>query len=231
MLLTAIQHADDNLAATIAQLAAQQSLESELDPPTLTAVLKLADTLDARLQAELFAARGGLIAALLSPTGSGELADFLTHYAPLRAQALLQPTRSSETAAATDAVSDPEFPAWRMPKLGVTARRLRVQVEPTSGLPTLSAAGLTTNLNLPGERSEQYCLSELGDLSLRHLAAELIEYRTDYAQFAERTHARRDISWLSLLANIPATPGQDSTPIESPAPSTQTLNRATAVLN
>lgn len=231
VLLTAIQQADDNLAATIAQLAAQQSLETELDPPTLAAVLKLADTLDARLQAELFAARGGLIAALLSPTGSGELADFLTHYAPLEAQTLLQPTRTSEAFATAGAVSDPEFPAWRMPQLGVTARRLRVQVEPTSGLPTLSTAGLTTNLNLPGERSEQYCLSELGDLSLRHLAAELIEYRTDYAQFAERTHARRDIAWRSLMAGEPVLATQESNFVTPPPAIDATQNRATAVLN
>jgi eukaryotic-like serine/threonine-protein kinase len=231
VLLSAIQQADDNLAATIAQLTAQQAQETELDPPVLAAVLKLADTLDARLQAEMFTARGGLVAALLSPAGSSELADFLAHYAPQEAQALLQPNRTLDDAAATDAPSDPEFPAWRMPQLGVTSRRLRVQVEPTGGQATLSTVGLNTNLKLPGERSEQYCLTEFGDLSLRHLAAELIEHRTDYAQFAERTHARRDIAWRSLLTNIQTGPLPDSTPVENPPMADPTLNRATAVLN
>jgi hypothetical protein len=43
-------------------------------------------------------------------------------------------------------------------------------------------------------------LFELGDVSLPHAAAHLIDFRRDLAEAATRLHTRSDISWTPMFA-------------------------------
>lgn len=53
---------------------------------------------------------------------------------------------------------------------------------------------------LPAEAGDLAVLYELGDLSLPHVAAHLLDFRPDLAEAAGRLHTRCDVTWSKLFA-------------------------------
>lgn len=67
---------------------------------------------------------------------------------------------------------------------------------------TSSAAGLATSTlaMLPTEPGDLALIYELGDLSLPHVAAHLLDFRPDLAEAAGRLHTRCDVAWTKLVS-------------------------------
>lgn len=58
-------------------------------------------------------------------------------------------------------------------------------------------------------------VTEQSGLSLRHLAASIVNHRRDYIELAARVLTRRDIDWLDPLG--PPAPTAGATPFEAGA--------------
>jgi hypothetical protein len=74
-------------------------------------------------------------------------------------------------------------------------RRILAAAAPqtTAGDPSLVAV-------LPTEPGDLALIYELGDLSLPHVAAHLLDFRPDLAEAATRLHTRCDVAWTRLVA-------------------------------
>jgi hypothetical protein len=64
---------------------------------------------------------------------------------------------------------------------------------------TSQSAAATAAL-VPAEPGDLALIYELGDLSLPHVAAHLLDFRPDLAQAASRLHTRCDVNWTRLVA-------------------------------
>jgi hypothetical protein len=61
-------------------------------------------------------------------------------------------------------------------------------------------AASATPAMLTTEPGDLAFLYELGDLSLPHVAAHLLDFRPDLAEAASRLHTRCDVAWTRLVA-------------------------------
>ena len=72
----------------------------------------------------------------------------------------------------------------------------------SASLASLLGPGMFTQLPAvaPGTSSDLVLLFELGDISLPHAAANLIDFRRDLAEAASRLQTRCDITWTPVFS-------------------------------
>ena len=88
-------------------------------------------------------------------------------------------------------------------------RRRLIFVIPQQRVSQYSSAGLAAQLGpnffkqlpgvAPGTSSDLVLLYELGDISLPHAAAHLIDFRRDLAEAAGRLQTRSDVTWTPVF--------------------------------
>jgi hypothetical protein len=174
----------------------------------------LARQLDEQLTQAIFANQGGLRAVV---TQGGEAREHLL--ATIRSgarQAALARVQSIDLASLLLASKDGESPlakclAEAQPWLErCGGRRRLVFVIPQQLIGQYSSAALSAQLGsglfkqlpgvAPGASSDLVLLFELGDVSIAHAAAQLIDFRRDLAEASSRLQTRSDVTWTPVFA-------------------------------
>jgi hypothetical protein len=173
----------------------------------------LSKQLDEQLTQIVFANQGGLRAAV---TVGGEAREKLIATIRLGArQAALAKVQSIDLASLLLANHEGESPLAKclteaQPWLERCGGRRRLMfVIPQQLVGQYSSANLAAQLGntlfnqlpgvVPGMSSDLVLLFELGDISLPHTAAHLIEFRRDLAEAASRLQTRSDVTWTPVF--------------------------------
>jgi hypothetical protein len=189
----------------------QQAAASQLQAAQET----LAQQVEERISQALLAAGGGLRSLMDGDaTGQQSLLDGLCRAAREAVLAKVQSLDLASVLAASAAGDGPLAEALREarprlarcggrqrliclapPALTEPVRRILAAAAPqtTAGDPSLVAV-------LPTEPGDLALIYELGDLSLPHVAAHLLDFRPDLAEAATRLHTRCDVAWTRLVA-------------------------------
>ncbi|HEY3395736.1 MAG TPA: tubulin-like doman-containing protein [Lacipirellulaceae bacterium] len=226
--LTAFGREIDQLEAAMARAAsaAQASSrtltdshvgEGSLGPANLAALLpKLAAEVDFRLQAEYVRENGGLMKTVMQGGRPRALLCAKLQEFSRRAvqQALADINVLEHSAQATAGQSRAELrsglAAATSPLLefGGTRRVLAILPRDSCGPAEADELSRTLGVEVTGVRGGDNGLTlcvEAGQLSVQHIALDLVQRRRDRAEFARRVHCRNDISWSSLLSGTSTT--------------------------
>jgi hypothetical protein len=227
--ITALGREIDQIAAAIARAAnagqpvaeGRDAMHHSLNGPTrLTAHLQaklpeLAAEVDARLQADFVSPQGGLRKVVMQGGRlRALLASQLHELARRTVQHFLTNINGFEDGNEASSQHDPSLRsglALATPSLlehGGTRRILAILPGDSDAAKTaagaLEAGGAKVTAISSTDNSLTLCV-EAGQLSLPHVALELVERRRDRVEFAARVHCRTDISWMPLVP-IPAAP-------------------------
>jgi len=201
-------------AAPVAAAPAEVSaVRSSVAQEVKTSEESLAKQLDEQLSQAIFANQGGMRSVV---TAGGEARENLV--ATIRSaarQAVLAKVQSIDLASLLLAGKDGDGPLAKclseaqpwLERCG--GRRRLVFVIPQQLVAQYSPAGLSAQLGsslfkqlpgvAPGSASDLVVLYELGDISLPHAAAHLIDFRRDLAEAAGRLQTRSDITWTPVF--------------------------------
>ena len=209
-------------AATAGSASGRMTTDSHiggdaLQPANWAALLpKLAADVDARLQAEYIHDNGGLVKTIMQggrPRAllCAKLQEFSRRAAQ---QALADVNVLEQNAQATDAQSRAELrsglAAATSPLLefGGTRRVLAILPRDSASASDAAMFSRTLGVEVTGVRGTDNSLTlcvETSQLSVQHIALDLVQRRRDRVEFAQRVHCRNDISWTSLLSGSNST--------------------------
>ena len=201
----------DALRANVLEL--KQGVASELpatDVP-LADANEVALAIEQCLQAEYLGSHGGLLRAISDGDSAQHLGATIAHVARLvtRDASDNGPTNSP------DGADDRPYPAPPLDGYGGTFRHL--------AFPTTAA------LHSEGTESDEarpLLVTEMDGVSLKHVAADLIGRRRDYAAFAERVRTRRDIPWSDPVTGAEGKPETSSLTTSTGFPAAATSSTA-----
>lgn len=196
------------------------------------AVNRLIAEIDAKLEEQLKTNNESFLGLIASGSGEAELGELLHDAAKhtvlgsptvrrLAAELHATDHRDDQSAAQADSLTPV------LNRQGGQYIPLRVCPRRTDDLdPTESAS--TNEVQVHSDFADTYEIAEAWGLSVAHVAAELVDWRRDYAQLATRIHTRVDITWASLLRADPEASNayglQDSAGVDSgPMQATQVL--------
>ena len=197
--------------ANAAPIVAPAIVEPDHNP--VTALLQkrmgeFVDAVDGRLQAEFIQEQGGLFQTVM---GHGRVrAQLLAVLSKISLEtveqiaadpSLLQSAMQRAVGHCVDAPATPS--ASQLLQLGGVFRQLIVIPQPPVEAgqprrPVVAAQGGATIVGAPG--NDAFVCCEAWRLPLPLLAADLIQSRRDYADFASRVHTRCDVAWTPLLS-------------------------------
>lgn len=202
-------------AEELAQLrqAVIEQLMSNLDA--------LAEEVDQSLMASVVAPSGGLRAVLMSGADKreqllGQMQQqlrkvLLARLDQIDLTRLLLSDRGAEGAATKNSVLAQCLASMLPLETRFGGERRLVCLVPAKGASGLTPASVGQRLGKDHFKQDPTLLSqtdsdlvlciEQGSLSLAHLAANVVEHRTDLAELASRLHSRSDIDWQPLLTN------------------------------
>jgi hypothetical protein len=174
---------------------------------------QIAANLDQQLTANLLAAAGGLRPAIAA--GGQQREAFVAHLHHAARQAVLGRLAAIDIAGSALAGMSEEHPIrrclggakpWLQPAGG--KRRLYC-IFPAEAAQQVTAEGLQAQISpaefsqpptvIPDASGDVVLLFEMGEMSVKHAAAALIDHRCDLAELASRLQTRSDVRWTPLL--------------------------------
>jgi hypothetical protein len=174
---------------------------------------RLAQRLDQQLSAGFLAARGGLQRAVMA--GGAQREELVMQLNQAARQAVIQELAKADIAGVTFQANGQESPlrecaAAAQPWLSHCGGRRRLYcVVPTETAENLTSGAVAAAIGagefkqlpavVPDAASDVVLLFEIGDLSLRHAAAAIIDQRPDLAELAARLFTRSDVTWTPLV--------------------------------
>jgi hypothetical protein len=163
-----------------------------------TRIDEFAAAVDAKLQAEYIGGNGGLLNIVMK--GGRPRAQLSAKLHELSREVVRQTLRSAQTGQQTLSGSMRSAVAIATPsflEFGGERRILTLTPE-SSGSGEVVGTVQCTAMEYE-EGSTTVCV-EAANLSLEHIALEIVERRRDRVEFAERVHCRTDIDWTPLIA-------------------------------
>lgn len=219
-LLADLQRDIEQLASSLPESAlatssqAVRSLREEAATQLQAAQETLAQQVEERIGQTLLAAGGGLRSlAARDAAGRQSLLDTLRQAArdavlakvqSLDLTGVLTPSSGDSPLAEALRSARPRLArcGGRQRLIGLASPPLVEPVRQVMAASTCEAAAVATATPavLPAEPGELAFVYELGDLSLPHVAAHLLDFRPDLAEAASRLHTRCDIAWTRLVS-------------------------------
>lgn len=180
------------------------SQEQTSSPEAMAVAASGFNSVEKRVDEELLAPLGGIVQAIADEAKRRLLSDGLRRIIEKEvARGLAQ--GNDLQSAADDQGFNCHAPA--LASCGGVLKRLAVC--PTTKTPT-TAATPTPWVEIDGPPCEAFFVMEAQELSLPYVAAELVDYRRDYVDLAERVHTRKDIVWTTPLDEVSSPSGGES---------------------
>ncbi len=205
---------DDEAAPTQPTSAEVSAVRTSVTGQLKSAEAQLARQIDEQLSQNVFAKQGGLKAVVAA---GGEVRESLVNTIRTSArQAAIAKVQSIDLASLLLGGENGESPLAKclteaqpwLERCG--GRRRLVFVIPQQLVGQYSSANLAAQLGpglfkalpaiAPGTSSDLVLLFELGDISLPHAAANLIDFRRDLAEAASRLQTRCDVTWTPVFS-------------------------------
>ena len=165
---------------------------------------KLADIVESRLEQEYLAPSGGLLQVVMgNPRVREQLSSELSRLATRQAESLATSpeliaavaTRASRSAASSDSARQEE----ELPAVSCRGGDIAwLQVTPAAGPTPVRWSSHEESTVLHGVGSHAVRCCEAWNLSLSHVAGELIQHRRDCFELADRVSSRCDVDWTPL---------------------------------
>jgi hypothetical protein len=173
----------------------------------------IAVTLDGQLTVNLLAAAGGLRAAITA--GGQQREALVAHLHNAARQAVLGRLAAIDIAGSALAGMSEDHPIRRClggakPWLQQAGGKRRLYcIFPAEAAQSITAEGLQAQIGpeefsqpptiVPDASGDVVLLFEMGEMSVKHAAAALIDHRCDLAELASRLQTRSDVTWTPLL--------------------------------
>lgn len=176
----------EGLRSVVATLSATLAGGGPVADDDAAATDRFSIAVEQRLQTDYLSVNGGLLGALTRAGAAETLAATIAHAAKAVSRELGLTSRAAADAALAAGFADPPIQ-----DCGGVYRRLTLE-QPSTGDEDAGDA----------PPSELLLVTEMAGVSLPHLAASLIGGRRDYAAFAERVRARRDVPWVDPVSGV-----------------------------
>jgi serine/threonine protein kinase len=174
-----------------------------------THVDELAEAVDLRLQREIIAPGGGLFSIIMG--GGRPRAQMVSSLAEIAHREVQQLVSEANVVGskigtleerAAQAIEDASLSVLKYGGkrrlLAVLPKRQANSAEPSDGF---TSSNDKLSVVYGDDNSTSFCV-EVDGLALAHIAADLIQHRRDYLEFAKRVHTRSDIPWSDLIEEV-----------------------------
>lgn len=201
----------ESLRAVVSELTTLLVTEADqaADPAE---VERLAVAIEQRLQADYLSPSKGLLEALSGDQAASHFGATIHHVAKM----ISREDQRDRQRQASGALGDPsDYPEAPLGQYGGEFRRLDL----TRG-----------ESDADDQPQDRLLVTEMAGVSLKHVAADLIGRRRDYAAFAERVRTRRDVPWTDLVTGGEGK-REEPRPVATILPVSDSLPAATAVID